>query len=926
MDWFHRWITKKKLEKLLEEGKQLFRAGQYLRAIPLYKDAIQLLREAGKKKDLAEALEDLGQMLWKTSGKVESRDQYWKEAAALYQEIGDDGKASKLGWGVQRGDVYLPPLAQLKREFFGARFERPFGGLEDSSVSRRMLEEGAKILGTWYMEDLYGHEPPGRSEAPIATAPLKHEPWPDEESRKAEERLRIKDINIPWHYEDEFGDDFKVIGLRAGGVGVVFFVASTRFGEKRLYAAKTLQRFLHREYLGMHHEAQKKIADAFFEEALPWLEMGQHANIVAVHLLQNIMHPQTGRNVPFLFSEFVERGDLKSLVIKKGRLSPGESVVVGLQICDGLLHAYKHGLSVHKDLKPENIMVYGDEIYKVTDFSAGIMGTPGYMAPEQVAVSRGIREQVIDHRADQFAIGLILHDVVKGGDPGEEQRKRVIQIRMDPGRFVREGLKGYRLDDVPSSLGDIIDRCLEPRPEDRFESLSLLREELLKAYGDHYRPPEVDLDDSVEWWFNRGTSFYRMARYTSAELPLREAITRLGMRRLQHIPRADLDQATCLMNLGIVCDYTGRFSLAESYFRDALKMFQSIPGEERGQAQCFLGIGNVYYDTSQFSLAETFYKDALRMFEAIPGTYPEQAKCLASVGNVYKCIGQLVQAETYYKKALSMFQTIAGTEREEAICLMNLGNLLKDARQFPRAESYIRDALKRFEAIPGTERDQASCLVNMGAIYHDTSQFCEAETHYKNALSILEGISGIEMIWATCVMNLGNVFWRTSQFPQAETHFREALRVFKSIPGTKKEQANCILCLGVVYSDAGKFLEAEFHLKDALTIFQDIPGTEIDQAKCLGNLGALYSDTGQFPQAESYYKNALVMFQATTGTEMDQARCLVGVGILYRAIQKIEDARKALVESLKICEQHPSGTEEIKNVCLEILNEIGEGQ
>ena len=181
--------------------------------------------------------------------------------------------------------------------------------------------EKAKILEGYKIKDASAHN------------------WQDESSRKAEERLKEKGIQLPWHYNDTFGEDFKVLALRAGGVGAVFFVKSTRFGGERIYAAKTLQRFLQKDYLEMPTYQQKKIADDFLEEALPWLEMGQHPNIVPVHLLENIVHPTTRRNVPFVFSEFMEGGDLRNLLKEKGRFELEEALSAGLQVCEALIHA-----------------------------------------------------------------------------------------------------------------------------------------------------------------------------------------------------------------------------------------------------------------------------------------------------------------------------------------------------------------------------------------------------------------------------------------------------------------------------------------------------------------------------------------------------------------------------------------------------------
>lgn len=127
----------------------------------------------------------------------------------------------------------------------------------------------------------------------------------------------------------------------------------------------------------------------------------------------------------------MEKGDLRNLLLEKRKFSLEEVLSAGLQVCEALIYAYKHGLSAHKDLKPENTMVYREWIYKVTDFSAGVIGTPGYMAPEQVASYFKLKDNIpIDHHADQFALGLIMHDLLKGGDPKIEQKRGLIMFTL----------------------------------------------------------------------------------------------------------------------------------------------------------------------------------------------------------------------------------------------------------------------------------------------------------------------------------------------------------------------------------------------------------------------------------------------------------------------------------------------------------------
>ena len=514
--------------------------------------------------------------------------------------------------------------------------------------------EKAKILEGYKIKDASAHN------------------WQDESSRKAEERLKEKGIQLPWHYNDTFGEDFKVLALRAGGMGAVFFVKSTRFGGERIYAAKTLQRFLQKDYLEMPTYQQKKIADDFLEEALPWLEMGQHPNIVPVHLLENIVHPTTKRNVPFVFSEFMEGGDLRNLLKEKGRFELEEALSAGLQVCEALIHAYKHGLDAHKDLKPENIMVYRDGVYKMTDFSTGVFGTPGYMAPEQVASYFGLKDDIaIDHRADQFAIGIILLELILGEHPFP-WIKKVAYSKEEAKKFLREELKIP--DNLPGSMKEIINRCRSPDYGNRFPDISALKEALLDVYrtefGREYRFPEVEIDDSPGWWFNRGLAFINIGRYAAAERPFKEAL-----RMLEAID-AKIERAKCLMNLGYVYESTGKFNDAEANHREALRMYEAIEGTEKEQAKCLMGLGNVYWRTGKFNDAEANYKEALRMYKAIEGTDIEQAKCLTGLGILYGIIQEYSKARSVLKEAIEICERYPqGTEEIKNVCLKVLGQI-----------------------------------------------------------------------------------------------------------------------------------------------------------------------------------------------------------------------------------------------------------
>jgi len=132
---------------------------------------------------------------------------------------------------------------------------------------------------------------------------------------------------------------------------------------------------------------------------------------------------------PYITMEYVPGEDLKSSVRRMGQLTIGKAISVAKQICEGLAEAHRLGV-VHRDLKPQNIMIDSEGNAHIMDFGialsvetkgvteAGvIIGTPDYMSPEQVEGKQA------DKRSDVYSVGVIIYEMVTGrvpfeGDPG----------------------------------------------------------------------------------------------------------------------------------------------------------------------------------------------------------------------------------------------------------------------------------------------------------------------------------------------------------------------------------------------------------------------------------------------------------------------------------------------------------------------------
>lgn len=200
-----------------------------------------------------------------------------------------------------------------------------------------------------------------------------------------------------------------------------------------------------------------------------------HPNILAVYQMGTFL------GMPYLVSELLE-GKTLTEVIRRNPVALRKAIDFGVQIARGLAAAHEKGI-VHRDLKPDNLFVTKDGRVKILDFglakviqpkgSANLaatitlpgvaLGTIGYMSPEQV------RGQATDQRADIFALGAILYEMVMG--KGTFQRPTsadtISAILNEEPPSITE-----LAPDTPASLERVIRRCLEKNPEQRFQSAS----------------------------------------------------------------------------------------------------------------------------------------------------------------------------------------------------------------------------------------------------------------------------------------------------------------------------------------------------------------------------------------------------------------------------------------------------------------------
>jgi WD40 repeat protein/serine/threonine protein kinase len=244
----------------------------------------------------------------------------------------------------------------------------------------------------------------------------------------------------------------------------------------------------------------------FIREAQTWVALGLHPNIVQCWYIREL------GGMPRVFMDYIDGGSLKDW-LNAGKVKPGEwgkILDLAIQACDGLGYAHEHGVEVHRDVKPGNLLMTENGQLLVTDFgiakrgdlaeiesdsipqapttlkraqqtitvTGSELGTPEYGAPEQWGKAR-----YADRRADIYGLGVVLFELCCGRRPfddGSHTEPSHVLI----GRHLSTPAPDPREinPNIPQELVAVILRCLEKKPDKRPDSMTALRKELVSIY------------------------------------------------------------------------------------------------------------------------------------------------------------------------------------------------------------------------------------------------------------------------------------------------------------------------------------------------------------------------------------------------------------------------------------------------------------
>ncbi len=600
------------------------------------------------------------------------------------------------------------------------------------------------------------------------------------------------------------------------------------------------------------------------------------------------------------------------------RLSIGRRLELFLDICDGVQHAHQRGV-VHRDLKPSNLLVGiedGRPVPKIIDFGIAralderldqrsvftqfgeLIGTPEYMSPEQA----GGDPADVDTRADVYALGVVLYELLAGARP-----------------FDSETLRGAGFLELLKTVREVE----PPRPSQRLAALPPAA--LDQVAAERAEPPQAlvrRLRGDLDWIAARALEKDRERRYGSpqelaadlrrhlADEPVAAGPPSTGYRLRKLIRRhrvafatASLVAAALVLGAGVATWQAIRATRAEAAAR-------ADAATAREVADFLIGL----FEVSDPGIARggdpTAREILARGRERIEGDLAGQplvrARLMLLIADVYRKLGHYDEARPLLEQALaSRTELLGAADAEVARARLALARLESDRADDARAEQLFHEAHAGLAAALGaTDVETVSVLHDLADVMRRSGRHAEAEELYRRSIEAFTTALGAEHPHvASAVNGLGTALYRQGRFAEAVAAFERALELRERLLGADHpDVAVTLLGLGPALGMLGRDAEAEGVMRRAVEVNERVYGGEHRiVASALTNLGGVLGRQGRLDEAEAVYARALAIRARVFGPDHPEtALDYKNLGLVYSLKAEYERAGHFLERTLAI--------------------------
>jgi len=697
------------------------------------------------------------------------------------------------------------------------------------------------------------------------------------------------------------------------------------------------------------------------------------------HIAKVLDGGATDSGRPYFVMELVEGVPITDYC-DDAKLDVRQRLELFAKVCEGIQHAHQKGL-IHRDIKPGNVLVAlqdGEPVPKVIDFGIAkatgesltektmhtelgqMLGTPEYMAPEQLGMS-GLD---IDTRADVYSLGVLLYELLTGTKPFDIQK--IVEAGYDELlRTIREvdpekpSTRITNLDDTQAiaelrqldvrALGKqlsgdldwVVMKALEKDRARRYETANGFAADVQRFLD---QEPVVAAPPSATYRLRKFVKRRKKtvaAMATIAFLLIAGSIgTGIGLWRTIQA-KAELGVALDEKDTALKEEERQRTLAQENEARakeaegeakaratelEQVAAFQSsqlseldpelmgvrlrrnlidaTPEDRRAALTAHLA-GLNFTNLALQTLEENLFE---RTIEAIETQFAQQplvqAQLLSTVGETLFNLGLLDLSLDPIQRALVIHRSELGDDHPGTLMSVgNVGRLLKEQGRLDEAQPHYREALNGLRRVLGDDHpDTLLSINNMGALLQSQGRLDEAQPYYREALDGRRRVLGDDHPHSLLsVGNMGSLLRDLGRLDEAEFYYREALDGKRRVLGDDHPSTLAsVNNMGFLLRDLGRLDEVEPYYREALDERRRVLGDDHPSTlESVTNMGILLQEQGRVDEAEPYYREALDGKRRVLGDDHhDTLASVNNMGFLLRNQGRVDEAEPYYREAL----------------------------